>query len=581
MYLRRPTLSVAFVCLLVAVPSGAVSEETIYDAENPSMDAEDEREASDDGDESDGGDEVIVDPENPDQPESSDDNESEEEEGESDESVGPGTFRAGYGTGLAVDTGWEGDGEDIVEWSSRAELSLEKPLSQNWRAVVEGQFYHWIGAEQREGERNYLLNAANPRGVVDVQLGESYALYRADRWTFRLGHLVSSWGSTDLVRPGDVVNPVDATGSLGLTGGSDQALPQPAVELSHVQPNWSVTGVVVPFFRANRVGLLGRDAGVAAERLPALGSQFPVIDLVERTFDSSLYEDVEPLLQATSRPDEFPKNVSAGLRATGTRWNTDFGIGYFFGWDRTPYLEVDEDVRELGRLVVEDGHVLEDFDLQGFLSRNPEALELTNNLSEKQSRGEELLSSTYRRMHTLMVDAARYVGPVGLRADVAFQPERTFVTEGLASVRRPSLFAAAGASYEKLIEGRPLSVTVEGFWLHPFAADSNLAEWFVSDGERGDEAEPILLFDGGYPGVVGAIDWATPLWNLDVRVGSLVELETGGVVLTGRVGRRWTNWLRTSIGTTIYTGPEPASKLSLGGLYDPNDRISVTVEGKF
>lgn len=577
-YLHRATASVALGCLFVAAPSWVVGEETIYDPENPAMDAGDEQEGADNGEE---GDEVILDPENPAQPESSDDNENAKEEGESEESVGPGTFRASYGTGLAVDTGWEGGGEDIVEWSSRAELSLEKPLSQNWRAVVEGQFYHWIGAEQRQGGPNYLLNAANPRGAVDVQLGESYALYRADRWTFRVGQLVNSWGSTDLVRPGDVVNPIDANGSLGVTGGSDQALPQPAAELSHVQPNWSVTGLIVPFFRANRVGLLGRDAGVSAERLPALGSQFPVLDLVEQTFDSSLYEDVDPLLEATSRPDEFPKNVSTGFRATGTRWNTDFGVGYFFGWDRTPYVEVDEDVRELGRIVVEDGQVLEDFDLQGFLSRNPEALELTNNLSQKRSRGDELLSSTYRRMHTLMVDAARYVGPVGLRADVAFQPERTFVTEGLASVRRPSLFAAAGASYEKLVEGRPLSVTLEGFWLHPFAADSSLTRWFVSGDERGEEAEPILLFDGGYPGVVGAVDWATPLLNLDVRVGSLVELETGGVVLTGRVGRRWTNWLRTSIGTTIYTGPDPGTKLSVGGLYDPNDRVSLTVEGSF
>ncbi len=578
----RPSRAIALaVVVCVLVPPAWVSGETIRDPENPEIEAGDDEEDRD-GSEADEADEteVIADPDNPEQP-SGEGAESRAEEASDEGAISAGSFRAEYATGVAVDTGWEREGEDVVEWAGRADLRLEQPLSPQWHAVVAGEFEHWIGAERREGEPNYLLNAADPRGAVDVRLGESYVAYRADRWTFRGGHLVTSWGSTDLVRPGDVVNPIDATPSGPPGARGDRLVPQPAVELSYTRPNWSLTGLVVPFFRQNRVAVLGRDAGVAAERLPALGTQFPVLDLLEQTFDRSLYEDLQPLVLATRRPEEFPKHASAGLRATGTRWSTDFGLGYFFGWDRTPYLSVEPEVRELGRLAVEDGQVLQDYDLQGFIGRNPEALELMNSLSEKQREGDRLIESRYRRMHTLLVDVARYLGPVGLRLEAAFQPERTFLTRDLRSVRRPSLFTAVGASYEELIEGRPLALSLEGFWLKPFGAESDLTQWLVAPSEHGEEAEPLLLFEGGYPGLVGAVDWATPLWDLDVRVGSLVELETGGLVVTGQLGRRWASWLRTSIGATIYTGPDPSSRVSLGGLYDPNDRVSLTLEGNF
>jgi len=538
--------------VLAAGPADGRAEETIVDPENPAI-----------SDDKEGGE--------------GDDERSDEGDDESDSS----TFRAGYGTGLAVDTHWAGDGEDIVEWTGRANLQLDQPLSGNWTAVARGEFRHWIAGERNPDEVDYLLNAGRPRGAVEARLGETYALYRSDRWTLRAGHLVTSWGSTDIVRPGDVVNPLDLTEFSDVSTGTGASLPQPAVEVGYVRPNWSLTGVVVPFFRPNRLALIGRDSAAGLQRNPAIGTQFPVVDLVERLVDPSLYEDLQPLMMATSRPDEFPKNASAGLRATGTRWNTDFGIGYLFGWDRTPFVTLDEDLRELGRLIVEDGQVLEDFDFQGFVSRNPEARELFQNLSDKSRAGEELFSATYDRMHTLLVDIARYVGPIGLRLDVSFQPERTFVTEAFGSVRRPTLFAAGGASYEKMIEGRPFAVTVEGFWLHPFAADSPLTSTFVGADERGEGGTPILLFDGGYPGLAGAIDWSLPVWKLDLRLGSVVELESGGLILNGRLGRRWTNWLKTSVGATVYEGPDPAETLSLGGLYDGNDRVSLNVEGTF
>lgn len=574
-------LACAVICL---TPLRAAAEETIFDPENPEMEAEGEEDSAGGGDDESGA-EVIADPENPDNPdesgESTGDGESEEENQTDQTSAQAGDFRAGYATGVGVDTSWDENGEDIVEWTGRVDMTLDQPLSTHWSAVAAGEIRHWMAGKENLDEPDYLFNATRGRAEADLKLGESYVLFEGDRWTFRTGALVTSWGSTDLIRPGDIISPADFTEFSDPAAAGDLLLPQAAIETSYVQPSWTLTATVVPFFRPNRLALFGRDTALATDRNPLIQNQFPIVGMVEQLFDESLYEDVQPLLLATERPDELPQNASAGLRFTGTRWNTDFGLGYFFGWDRTPFVEIDEDLRELSRIVVEDGKVLEDFDFQGFIGRNPEALELMNDLSDKQREGEQLFSSDYRRLHTVVFDIARYLGPIGFRADVALHPERTFVTESFRSVRRPTVFAAAGTSYEKLFDGRPFTITAEAFWLRPFDVDNPVSEFFGEQSELGPDAGPILLFEDGFWGAAGAIDWESPFWDLGLRVGTVVELDTGGFVLNAGLSKSWTSWFETEIGGTVYEGPDPEDKLSLGGLYDNNDRLDLRISGRF
>ena len=579
----------------LAGPGPLAAEETIFDPENPNVDSsagESSDQAGDESGEDEDSAETIADPERPETDNEEASGESEEasatsDEGETDESAGNDAgssadtaFRGAYGMGLDIDTAWTGE-EDIVELTGSGYLQLEQPIGERWEAVVRGEFRHWMAGKRREEGPNLLVNAAEPRAEADMRLGESYAIFRAERWSVRIGNLITSWGSTDIVRPGDFVNPVDLTTAQSSATGGRPLIAQPAIETSYIRPNWSLTGVVVPFFVPNRVALFGRDTAVLTRRNPLVGSQIPVADLVGRLVDSSLNEEVQPLLLAQSQPDELFGNASMGLRATGTRWNTDFGLSYFWGWDRTPWLRVDEDLRRLGRLAVDDGQVLRDFDLQGFIERNPEALSAFDAISEKQQAGEELVDSEYRRMQTLLVDVARYIGPIGLRADVALNPERTYVTDRMRTVRRPTLFSALGLSWEELLEPGPLAVTVEGFWLKPFGADSPVTEAFVAELERGSDDESLLLLEDGYWGIAGAVDWATPLWGLELTVGTVVEVQTGGLVVDGRVSKTFGGWFETSVGGTLYEGPDPAEELSFGGLYDNNDRVGLRVRAEF
>jgi hypothetical protein len=583
---RRPGLALLILSCGFALGSApAVAQETIFDPENPAVEGADD---SDDADEESGG-ETIFDPENP---AVSGDDDAED----AAESTGPrlepvdrdapqdtsAAFLGAYSSRLAVDTSFDGRGEDVIEWANGLDLRLEFDMKKGARAVVEGHFWHWAGGQQNADERDYLIHAANPRASYEARLGEAYVLYRSSAWSVRVGNLVTPWGSTDIVRPGDVINPSDMRRPDAMAGG-DTLSPQLTGEVTWSSDDLSLTGLIVPFFAPRRVTVFGRDSALASPFNPLVSEQLPIFGALEQFVDASRWDDVQPLLTATRTPEHTPQNVSLGARASTTQWNTDLGLGYFFGWDRTPWLHLDEDLGELIGLVVEDGQVLQDYDMRGFLQRNPEAFEISERLSDKAAAGEELFFGEHRRRHTLVADVARYVGPIGLRADVAFSPAQTLYTRGFEAVRRPTIFGALGASWERLRgEDDLLALTLEGFWLHPFAHDSPVTEIFVPAGQRGSAADELILVGDGLYGAAAGARSTVPYIDAELQLGAVATLSNGDFIANASLARRWRSWLRTTVGVAIFAGPEPGEgQLSLGGLYSHNDHVFLTVDGLF
>ncbi len=579
----KPThLSWASIFLSAALISAtAHAEETIYDPENPAVQT-DQKTPSDD---SDTGEETIFDPENPavQDDQQTDDNTGQPRLVPVDDDESPAsnaTFLGHYATSLGVDTAWEGHGEDVVEWDNLLSLRLEYELPGHSRAVVEGIFRHWIVGQENPDEPNYLLNASHPRASYEPRLGEAYVLYRAGNWMFRAGNLVTPWGSTTIMRPGDLINPQDMTDIASSTG---FLLPQLTGEVSYSTPTWAVTGLVVPFFEPNRMYVFGRDSALVSPFNPALGDQLSLIRVVEQVIDPSRWDDVQSFFTATRVPDETPKNASAGVRVTATRWNTDFGLGYFYGWDRTPWIEMDEDVQKLVDLTVADGKVLQDFDFAAFFGRHPEVLGITKRLGEKSKKGQTLFDGEYKRRHTVVANLSRYVGPIGVRADVAFTPQQTLYSDSFDPLRRTTVFGALGLSWEHVkSEDDVFALTLEGFWLHPFARDSAVNDFFVNSDERGPEGAHLLLIGDEMYGVAGGLRWSVPVIGADLQVGAVSTLSNEDVVGTASLSREWYSWLRTTLGVALYEGPTPTKgQMSLGGVYDHNDQVRLSVGGVF
>ncbi|TXD38038.1 hypothetical protein FRC98_03835 [Lujinxingia vulgaris] len=564
-------------CAILLSVASAGAQEILYDPENPAFEEQAEAPGDDaqgdDGEESAGGSEVLYDPEN---------QRFEDETGGAPalrEPLAP-SSNASFqnteltliaGIGLFADLAHDAPGEDLFETSTELGLKITHDASANLSAVIGARATH---------------RAARPEGgpwraYDEVALDEAYVLWRKDRWRLAFGNLRTPWGSTDITRPGDVINPTDLR-SPGSAGAFGATLPQLTAEASYAFDALTLSAVVVPFFKPNDVALFGQDSALATRQNPFIAEQLPFVLLAEDLLDPSIWPLAQPLLQATRRPMATPANMSGGLRATTTLANTDLGLGVFYGWDRTPKIELDEDLRTLLNIIAEDGQFFADFDFIGFTARNPETVALSQRISTKAEAGETLLSSEFQRRLTLLADGARYIGPIGVRADVAFSPGRIFYTTEFEAVTRASVFAALGLSYERLLsDERALALTLEGFWLHPFAADSAVQRAFNDPDEGGDPAARLLLFEGGYYGVAGALNWGTGLWKIDVQGGAMVSLAPGDVIAQLALERPIVGGARARLSANLFAGPDPAETLSLGGLWSANDQLALSVVGRF
>ncbi len=544
---------------IIADPENQGTEEFIGDPENQGTDEEII------GDPDNEGDEVIGDPENqtatPARAPSFG----------GDSGFSSTSFVGSYKNQIWVDTQFDGDNEDVFEQFTDLDLRLEFEPDSQLKIVLEGEFRHWW-AFKEGGE--------SVRASYDARLGEAYVLWRLDRWSFTLGNQIVTWGATDLARPGDVVNARDLT--IITPTGNLEKVPELMLDVSYAGDAWGIQLLLVPFFEANRVWAFGRDTAILnADTNPLVAERYPIVPLISSVVDDSLQDDIQPLVQATKVPDELPQNLSFGGRITATLANTDFGLAYFFGWDRTSFFSIDEDLVELLQVAQADGQFLEDFDFIGFATRNPEVIGITDSIGQKVSAGDELFVSEYRRIQTISTDVARYVGPIGVRADVAFQPAKTYLDADLNSVRRPTLSSALGLSYENFVdETDAYAITIEGFYNKPFSRDSALTETFVDASERGANDEMFIVGEQSY-GAQAAVTWAIPGPELQITFGSVAYLSSSDLLFGGSISRRWFTWLRTGVAGLFFESYGQNDRLTLGTLYDQNDYVGIEVDGFF
>ena len=494
-----------------------------------------------------------------------------------------------WGTTLSVDTHWQPieREEDIVEWGSGidAEIGYELP-DGSFRAQLRAQLRHWLGGRENPRQRDVLVNASGSRAEVEARLGESFLAWRRDACTLRVGHVITRWGATDLTRPIDAaINPQDTRrfGWVGPAAG-DGLLPQPTISAGISGDDLSLQVLLVPFFIKDKVTVFGRDWAIAGSNSP-LASSFPVAGLIGQLIDPSSWEKAQGLVWRPGYPDEDLTNMSAGARLGGTWQHTDWGISYFYAWDRTPFVEVSPAAAQLATLVSEDPEFLNDLDILGFFSRNPDAAPLVRQLSEARARGDSIIAQRSTRRHVIAAEGARYIGPIGVRADVVFSPAQNFVTTALTTIRRPTLSTSVGGSWERAWEGHTVVLSSEGFVVDPLDREARLTSWFVPEQERGAEGERAAIVGERLWGVAGAARWVASagatLEGWSAQAGGVWNGSTRDWIANGSLGYAVTDGVRATLGAVVYEGPPVEGVLTLGGLFDPNDQIYLGMDGAF
>lgn len=548
----------ALLCALgLLLPGAARAQESIFDPENPDAPAPEPS-----------GQESISDPENPDAAQAS------PAPAPPAASLGGAYLQGRWSLRLGMDTQLDRDGEAAYEVHQQAWLRARVPLGPQSSAVVEGLLRHqWLALWTRQG-RDTLPgpwdDVDDQVGLYHVELRDAYLSTRLGEGTLlRVGQQRVVWGRTDLIRPADVLNPLDLRGGPGSGGALQPTAPTLMAKLDYIGEHSALQLVLLPFFAPHRFGLLGGDFALARRGAP-IWSGLPGLDLLTR-LDPSLYEPLEAALVGTRLPDQTPENASGGARVTTQVGGVDVGLGYLLGWDRTPVLKLDPALGELLELSLAPGGLLDGgFSGQDLLRpENLRALELLEEISQRRAQGQALLEASYRRWHVLELDLATYLGPLGLRADVAATPARTFLTQQGGSLRRPSTHAALGLSYEG--DQGQVAVIVEGFWLHVFGPAA--------------QARQIAFFGQDLYGAAVALRLdAEPLWGIPVlwQVGGLVDLRGADTALSSELTWRLDGDTRVLGGVQLFTAAlRRGDHLRLGTAYDQNDQVYLGLEQGF
>ncbi len=150
---------------------------------------------------------------------------------------------------------------------------------------------------------------------------------------YTLGRQVISWGTADGFNPTNYFGRMDTN---ALFSGDLTSEPTWAGQASYYGSNWSVTGVVAPYFQAQKIDDAMQDMmpefGVPEGLDPAL------IPIVESLLPPP--EEILDAIKSTPKPKSFGKNTQWALRAETQLAGFDVQASYFSGFEPLPGLEV-------------------------------------------------------------------------------------------------------------------------------------------------------------------------------------------------------------------------------------------------
>ncbi|TVQ95856.1 MAG: hypothetical protein EA398_16840 [Deltaproteobacteria bacterium] len=487
-------------------------------------------------------------------------------------------------------------GEETLESLQSFSLRVRHRTPAGRTVQVEGRLSWWLWGGGPETGSPFRVPDDGVRGEVEADLRSAFLAGRNGGWLWRAGQQTVVWGSSDLLRFGDVLHARDYR--RGLTaGGSDARIAAPGLLLTRPWDRTVLQLVWFPFYTADRVPVLGTRYALTRGE-PSLLGVAALPGAADLLLDRRAQDAVAGALLATGHPRPTPENGTLGARVTRSGPGWDLSASWIWGWDRTPSLALlpgsglgglpgdglaggglsEGLLAELAdRLLAEAEGTVDREALASLLEalasgvRGAESGSGAPSSTEVRDAGTALAEAgvdpeaalraldallanpdgvgplwraEVERRHVLMVDGVVYTGGVGWRGEVVFSPSRTIPVRGFGSVRRPAVEGTFGLSREGSGEGLVLSV--EGF----------VQRWFAESGD-----EPVALFPELDFGVAGGVQF--PLLRRERRtvweaqLGGLWSVERGVAALTPQATWRPAEGWAVDAGVLVFvdTGP--------------------------
>jgi hypothetical protein len=374
---------------------------------------------------------------------------------------------------LAVDTAFEGGGENVVALSRRAQLAIS--TERGPLRLSAGARLRWASSAEAPDSGTFLLvNGARPRSAFEVTAAPTFVGWT--RWGLELeaGLLDLAWGQNPAFAAADVLNPVDLRD--GFFGGAAARVPAAALrargELGPVK--WDAAWL--PVFLPSRLPLLGNDWSPFAP-----GSTYSLPD-PSGYVDPTAYAALEPVLLATRYPPPDLTTPQGGLRLSTSLGDLDLALSWAEFYDRQPLVKLSPAARRLALAVQagsRDEALLAALDLAGTLDPSrPPACE------------EAPVCGRYLQTRVFAVDAALLTGPLRWTLDAGWSPRRVLTTTALDTIARPMATATLGLEWDEL----PLAAGVAGYAVFDVAGGERLL--FLEGGRGPTTARTVVMLLG-------------------------------------------------------------------------------------
>jgi len=507
----------------------------------------------------------------------------------------------------AFDTAHEGAGEDVFDLRSRFVLAAEINTADFMKVYVSARFWHFAVGEDAGDESWTVLNSRNVKYEYEAEVQEAYVYLPNDVLNLRLGNQIVRWGYGQFNKPSDVLNPMDYREGLF----TDLEVPLVPVFMVHVDRNVgpvNVSGVYIPFFAPNRTNLFGQDWAPlsAMHGNPAFataGGMAQLGGMIGGLIPSGIEDDVQPLMIATHPPDEGPENGQFGTRLATRIADVDLSLIYFYGWDKLPHIQVDNqflgDVGLLASTMQEHPAVLgvlmgmARLDPFNPLASGAEMLGSLNALSDndkaaleqamqavnrilfeetgelRQLSLENIFATRYRRQHTVGLSGSTILfDRIGLKVDSAFSPARTIYLESAA--------------------GFPLARSLPAI-SYSIGLDYRLGTWFDIMGEF-YHFHVMGLEEGEKVFVIGSDLYMMTLAShlrfldfdaLEFQLAGMLEIAMQNLFLFPKVTYRFPNGIHVAAGAIVAEVLGDGDDMGPAGLFDRNDSVYAEFKWSF
>lgn len=457
------------------------------------------------------------------------------------------TWALRLGTTLSLDTSFDRRGEHILEWGVYGRLELHAELTEHLSAHVLPKFTQ-ITALDREG---------GDRADLDLEAPEAYLALAYDRFRLRAGTLIHAWGSTEIVTPSNILNPIDLRRSL-VAAQDGARIPVLGAEATVILSPLTLRAVVQPFFTSSRFYLSGWDSGFA----PLVGAQGLDLPDLDGVLGRATADRVGDELLVVDRPSERIDHLTLALRGTLSLGDLELSGTFVWGYEPLPRLALDPDLSVVGGAVLDA--IAEERPIDFF---DAEVGEAFGRLQEKLERKLALIEGTYPRRTVMGVDATYALDPFLLKLDAAYTVGRTHYTQTFAPVSLPSVDVVLGLEY---VYGTTLQLTLELVALTTLDVPATVRLAVLEAREQGPNEERAVIT----PGAALAGRWAIIEDELTFELLAAGTFTRRDLVIAPQLRWRLSDHHQVRLGGLLIEGQPDG----YGGAYNHNDQLFVGYE---